>query len=144
MNLKTEQEDKMGLSVTDIFSKFISISPIKTKGEGDVAAALLESVVRIGGKPKILYTDDEASFNSKLMNKYYQEENITLFIARTHAYYAERCIRVEEMVNRRIKGTNKDWSGEISVQVVSTCVYKMKPSVTGFTPADGRKSENVA
>ena len=67
MNLKIEQEYTMVLLVIDIFNKCISIIPIKTKGEGDVAAALLESFARIGGKPNILYTDDEGSFNSKLM-----------------------------------------------------------------------------
>jgi precorrin-6x reductase len=47
----------------------------------------------MGGKPESIYTDDEGSFNSTIVKKYLQDENIKHIITLTHPYFVERLIR---------------------------------------------------
>lgn len=41
--------------MVDIFSKYATTVPIKTKQVPDVAAGILEGFVKIGGKPKMTF-----------------------------------------------------------------------------------------
>ena len=59
------QKYKIGLICIDIFSKFMTVVPLPSKQEADVAAGVLESLNKMGGSPKMIYTDDEGSFSSK-------------------------------------------------------------------------------
>ena len=63
-DLKNE-EFKVGLIVIDVFTKYMVIAPIKSKGEGDVASGMLEALNKMEGKPQILFTDDEKSFSTE-------------------------------------------------------------------------------
>ena len=48
----------------DIFSKFASVVPIMSEDTGDVAAGIIECIQKMGRKPKIIYTDDEAALST--------------------------------------------------------------------------------
>ena len=48
------QEFKVGLIVIDVFTKYMVIVPIQSKGEGDVASGMIEALNKMKGKPKIL------------------------------------------------------------------------------------------
>ncbi len=43
----------------DIFTKYATVVPIKSKNEGDVAAGIFECMKNMLKKPKIIYTGDE-------------------------------------------------------------------------------------
>ena len=62
------------------------------------------------GKPKILYSDNEGAFNSKLFREYCDGEKIKSITTRTHAWVAERFIRtLKNMINKRIENNTKSW-----------------------------------
>ena len=57
----------------DVFSEYMTVIPITTKREGDVAAGIIEGFVTMGGTPKILYTDDETALSRNAMRKCWRE-----------------------------------------------------------------------
>ena len=59
-----EQRFRVGMVCIDIFSKFASVVPIMSKDTGDVAAGVIECIQKMGRKPKIIYTDDEAALST--------------------------------------------------------------------------------
>jgi asparaginyl-tRNA synthetase len=82
-----------GLLMVDIFGKFCSIIPIKSKTPDEILQAIRESFIKIEGKPSSIYSDDEGAFNSKVVQQYFIDNNIQSIITRTHAPVAERTIR---------------------------------------------------
>ena len=53
----------------DVFSRFMAVMPIKNKNEASVASGIIEGFNKTGGKPKILYTDDEGAFQKEAIKK---------------------------------------------------------------------------
>lgn len=62
------------LRMIDIFSKCAAVVPFKTKQPDEILECIKKGIHRMGGKPKMFYTDNEGSFNSKIV------ENIFLII----------------------------------------------------------------
>ena len=71
---ESEGEYKIGLTMIDIFSKYATCIPIKSKQVPDVAAGILEGFVKMRGKPKMIYSDNEGSFGSNLMQEFFEKE----------------------------------------------------------------------
>ena len=69
-----DQKFKVGAIMIDAFSKYMVVIPIKSKSEGDVASALIEGFNKMGGTPKLLYTDDEGALNTKSIQDYLKEK----------------------------------------------------------------------
>jgi hypothetical protein len=89
-----EDDDfKVGLLIIDIFSKYITVVPLKTKQPDDVLQGLKDGFHNMGGKPESIYSDDEGAFNSKLLQDYFKEHKIDHIVTRGHAAFAERGIR---------------------------------------------------
>ncbi len=87
----------------DIFSKFAAVVPMITKDGDDCTAAIFESIVKMGKKPELLYTDGETGFDTYDLRDYYKEQNIKHYITRKHAAFTERMIRtVKAMMYARI------------------------------------------
>ena len=59
-----------GLLFIDIFTKFVSVIPIKTKQPNELLEALKEGFQKMGGKPETMMSDNEGSFNSNLIKTY--------------------------------------------------------------------------
>ena len=98
------------LVMIDIFSKYAVAVPIASKETADVIAGIMEGFNKMGGKPKIIYSDSEGALGSNLFKEYCDEQNIKLITTRTHAWVVERCIRtLKDMINKRIKNTTKTW-----------------------------------
>ena len=75
----------------DVFTKYAAVVPVKGKTENDLALGVIESIVRMGKKPEAIYMDGETSIsNSKLFEKYFTENNITVHCSRGHPAFAER------------------------------------------------------
>ena len=88
-----DQNFKVGAVMIDIFTKYATIVPIKSKDEGNVASALIQGFKEMGKNPRLLYTDDEPSLNTEAIQKYLKDNNIEHHRTRGHANFAERLIR---------------------------------------------------
>ena len=81
---------------------------MSSNNEGDIVAGIIEGFHKMDGKPKSIYTDDEAAFSSKALQTYYEDNNIQHIITRLHAPYAERAIRtIKNMLVDRLENTDK-------------------------------------
>ena len=129
----------------DIFTKYISITPIKSKSEGDVAAGLIECLHKMKKNPEIIYSDDETSLNTNAIQTYLKENNIKHIITRSHAWVAERAVRtIKDMLYKRIdnsKSDNPQWTDYI-FEILLTYNNKLKHSATKYTPKEARESKN--
>ena len=142
----TNQDYTIGMICIDIFSKYCSICPIKSKNESELALGLIECINKMGNKPKIIYTDGETGIrNSAIFEKYFVENNITYIPTKTHPYFAERMILTfKTMLDKRLgndKESNVQWTKYI-YPILLTYNNKMVHSSTGFTPNEARKPEN--
>jgi len=133
------QRFKVGLMCIDVFSKFVAVIPLMSKSEGDLLSGMMEAIVKMGGKPEIIYTDDEGALRTKVVFNYFKEKNIQHIITRTHAHFAERMIRTfKSMLYKRIdngKKENPQWHDYI-YQILLTYNHRMIHSATGVSPKD--------
>ena len=143
MNDLPDQEYKVGLLMVDVFTKYTEVIPLKDKTEGSILSGLMEGFHKMGRKPKIVFSDDEPSLSSKYTKQFFQENNITFIITRTHAAFAERQIRtVKDMIHKRLKNSEDDqWTDHIGY-VLLTYNHKMIHRTTHMTPYDARKPKN--
>ena len=96
----------------------------------------------MGGKPKTIYSDNEPSFISNEVQKYFDEEKIRHLTTLGHAPVAERQIRtIKDMIYKRIEYTKKEW-WEVLYPVLLTYNKKMVHSVTKHTPDEAMKPGN--
>ncbi len=139
------QTYKVGMILIDIFTKYMVVVPIKSKSEGDVAAGLIEGLNKMGEKPEIIYTDDEAALSSQAMQTYLKEKNIKHVITRNHAWFAERAIKTfKQALYKRIENSKSDniqWV-DFVYEIILTYNNKLVHSSTKYTPADARKKSN--
>jgi hypothetical protein len=52
----------VGLLIVGIFSKYITVVPLKTKQPDDVLQGLKDGFHNMGGPPESIYCDDEGAF----------------------------------------------------------------------------------
>jgi hypothetical protein len=146
INDAEKQDFNIGLLMIDIFTKFISVIPLKTKLADDVLQGIKEAISNMGHNPEMLYTDDEGSFHSKDADKFYKAKHIKHIITRSHATYAERAIRtIKDMIYKRLeKSPDENWySHKILYNALFTYNYKNENSISGMTPSDAKKPENI-
>lgn len=145
INDMENQKFKIGMVMIDIFTKFVSIVPIASKSEGDVAAGLIECLHNMGHKPEIIYSDDETSLSTAAMQKYFKDHNISHVITRSHAWFVERFIRTfKDMLYKRTtasKDDNIQWTSFI-YPILLTYNHKLTHSATGHTPIQARDKKN--
>ena len=134
---------KNALLMVDIFSKYTQICPVKTKQIPDVLIAMKECLIKMKGKPKTIYSDNEGAFLSNEVQKYFQDEGIRHLTTLGHAPVAERQIRtMKSMIYKRIEHTKQNW-WEVLFPVLLTYNNKMIHNVTRMTPADAMKPSNT-
>ena len=68
--MNEDEEYKVGLLIVDIFSKYITVVPLKTKQPDAILQGLKDGFHNMGGYPENIYSDDEGAFNSKLLQDY--------------------------------------------------------------------------
>ena len=66
------QKFKVGMTMIDIFDKFMHVVAIQGKKEEDLANGMIECLHKMGKKPKIIYTDYEGAMNKEAIQKYLQ------------------------------------------------------------------------
>ena len=143
------QKFKVGAIMIDVFSRFMVVVPIKkNKDEGNVASAMIESFNKMGGKPKILYTDDEGALQNASIQEYLNKEGIQHHRTRAHANFSERAIRTfKDMLYKRVEAdekkgkTNIQWTDYI-FEILLTYNNKMEHSTIKMTPKEAMKEKN--
>ena len=135
--------------MVDIFSKFVSIIPMKANNAPSILEAMKEAIIKMGGKPQTLYTDDEGGLNTPLIQKYLKDQDIRHLVTRSHAAVAERTIRtVKAMIDKRLESAkhrenqNKRWV-DVLYPVLLTYNQKNKHSATKMTPKEAMKPSNT-
>ena len=89
----TYQKYDAAMVCVDVFTKYAAVVPVKGKTENDLAFGVIESIVKMGRKPKVIFMDCESGIrNSKLFQKYFTENKITVHYNRGHPVFAERFI----------------------------------------------------
>ena len=116
------QKFRVGMLMIDIFTKYMVVVPIKSKGEGDIASGMIEGLKKINGKPELLYTDDETALNTQAIQDYLKEQGIAHHRTRGHPNFSERAIRTyKDMLYKRIEADEK--KGKENIQWIG---YNLK------------------
>ena len=66
------QKTRVGFLMVDIFSKYMVVLPLPSKDGEDVASGFIEGIKKMGKKPQFIYTDDETSFSTSYLQKYFK------------------------------------------------------------------------
>ena len=116
------QKFRVGMLMIDIFTKYMVVVPIKSKGEGDIASGMIEGLKKINGKPELLYTDDETALNTQAIQDYLKEQGIAHHRTRGHPNFSERAIRTyKDMLYKRNEADEK--KGKENIQWIG---YNLK------------------
>ena len=130
----------------DIFTRYAVVVPIRLKQDEDIAAGIIECMHKMGKKPDILYTDDEGALHKPSIQTWLKEHNITHYITRNHAWFAERFFRtVKFMLYKRIDEgdpENPQWI-DFVYPIMLTYNNKMVHSSINMTPAEATKPSNA-
>ena len=99
-------------------------------------------------KPKSIHSDDEGSFNSSLLQKFFKDENIQHIVTRGHAPVAERAIRtIKQLIYRRVEASMDrlvQWTEQkILANSLVTYNYIMKSRTHGETPNEARHAKHT-
>ena len=147
-DLKNEEQQKFKLAMCaiDSFTRFLTVVPLKSKNEANFLAGLMECFKDLGGKPKVIYADQEGSFNGKYVQQYLKENDIQLIMTLTHAAIVERAIRtVKDMLYKRLEhDSSRPWYGDLLQQVVFVYNFMRQHTTLGMSPNDARKAKNEA
>ena len=81
-----------GLLVVDTFSKKLAVVPMVDKTTDATIVALETAFKRLGGKPRMLYTDAEGSLTSNGVRDWLKKKEIVHNITMMHAALAEKLI----------------------------------------------------
>ena len=142
-----EQKFSIALTCIDVLSKYAVAVPIKSKLTPDVIAGTMEAIKKMGGKPKIIYADDEKAIASSEFKEYVEGEGIELYRTRGHPAFVERFNRtLRDMLFKRIEADEKkgkkniqwvDYLGEVLLTY-----NKNIHSAINMTPNQASKKEN--
>ena len=147
-DLKNEEQQqfKLAMCAIDSFTRFLTVVPLKSKNEANFLAGLMECFKDLGGKPKVIYADQEGSFNGKYVQQYLKENDIQLIMTLTHAAIVERAIRtIKDMLYKRLEhDSSRPWYGDLLQQVVFVYNFMRPHTTLGMSPNDARKPKNEA
>ena len=97
-----------GLLLVDILSKYIQVIPIHGKTTDEILDAIIEGVRLMGGKPEVVYSDNEPAFSSTKVQQYFKEQHSKHIITLNHAAVAERSIQsIKEQTYKRVENTGE-------------------------------------
>jgi len=137
-------DENIGLVGVDNFTKLASIVIIKNKKPDEIINGLKHMFDKLGGKPKQLYSDEEGAFNSKIYQKFLNQNNIKHIQTTTHAHTVERFISTFRMnLQRRLDALNQDKSKWIEhVDSILNKYNNTEHSTIKIKPVEAVKKEN--
>ena len=142
-----KQKMKVGMMCIDIFSKYMVVVPLMSKQPADILAGLMECIKKMGGKPKLIYIDDEGAYNNQSVIDFLKDEKIELHRTRGHPAFAERAIRTfkdslyKRVENDEKKGKAIQWTDYIH-EIILTYNNGIKHTSHGLTPSEARKPKH--
>ena len=153
---KEDDNLNAALSMIDIFSKFAVVIPMKNKEGPTIAAAIMEGVNRMNPDkhPNMIYCDSDSLFTKPYFFELMKETlKIPVYVTKHAPMVVERFNRTfKSMIWKRLKASQvqringkqneKTWRDFVN-DVLLTYNYQMVSSVTGLTPNDARKKENI-
>ena len=132
----------------EVFSRFMHVVPIKGKDEANIASGMIEAFHKMGGKPQILYTDDEGGLQKEAIREYLDKEGIHHHRTREHANFSERAIKTfKDMLYKRVEADEKkgkqniQWNDYI-FEILLTYNNRMVHSSIKMTPKEAVKETN--
>ena len=143
-----KQKFRVGLLMIDIFTKYMVVVPISSKGEGDIASGMMEALKKMNGKPELLYTDDETALNTQAIQDYLKEQGIAHPRTRGHPNFSERAIRTyKDMLYKRVEADEKKGKENIqwidyNLEILLTYNDKMVHSSIKMTPKQATKQKD--
>lgn len=143
-----KQKYSIALTCVDVLSQYAVAIPIRSREAPDLIAGAMEAINKMGGKPKLIFTDDEGAIGGNLFKEYVEGENMELHRSRGRPVFVERFNRtLKDMIFKRVGADEK--KNKRSVQLVDylpefflTYNNKNIHSATGLTPNDARKKDN--
>ena len=136
------------MACLDIFTKFATVVPIRSKKTDDYLAGFMECIKTMGKKPTFILSDDEPALNSKDVLVYLETEGIEKLTTRSHAHVVERFIRtfkflLYKRIDHELKQgkENVQWTNYIFA-VLTTYNLKNDHSSIGMTPAEAKRDNN--
>jgi len=141
--IKLECNTHILLVMLDIFIKYATAIEIPSKETPDVIAGIMEGFIKMGKKPKRIYSDNEGAIKWNLFEKYCNKNNIQLIFTRTHAWAVERFIRT--LRDKILKSVEYDKSkdfNDVLFEVLLTYNNRDVHTSTGLTPNDARQDHN--
>ena len=142
------QKFRIGLVLIDIFTKYATVIPIKSKQPPDVLAGLMEGLNKMDKKPHMLYSDEEGSLYSKPIMEYLEDEKIEIHRTRGHPAFAERFIKTyKDKLFKRVEADKKkgkeniQWT-DYNFEILLTYNNKDIHSSHNLTPKDARLPKN--
>ena len=132
----------------DVFTKYMVVVPISSKGEGDIASGMMEALKKMNGKPELLYTDDETALNTQAIQYYLKEQGIAHHRTRGHPNFSERAIRTyKDMLYKRVEADEKKGKENIqwidyNLEILLTYNDKMVHSAIKMTPKQATKQKD--
>ena len=136
---------KPAILMTDVFSKITKVLLIENKQPDTILHGLRTLFDMMGGKPEVLYTDEEGSFLSNLVKKSMEDDDVRLFATRGRAAFAERQIRtVKDMIVKRLQYSgSRVWRDQAFLnQITDTYNNEYTHRTTGLTPYQGKQPWN--
>ena len=82
--LPDQPTPNIGSACIDIFTKYAVVVPIDNKQPEEITKGVCKAVNKMGKELRIMYTDEEGSFNSHYFQEYLQKNWYTTF-NNTHA-----------------------------------------------------------
>ena len=144
------QQFKVGMVVIDIFTRYSTAIPIKSKQPPDILAGVMEGLQKMKRKPEGIYSDEEGSLYNKTVEDYFKGEGIELYRTRGHPNFAERFIRTyKDMLYKRVEKDDKEGKENIqwidyNIEILLTFNNKMEHSSIGMTPNEALNEKNHA
>ena len=142
------QKFRIGLVLIDIFTKYATVIPIKSKQPPDVLAGLMEGLNKMDKKPRMLYSDKEGSLYSKPIMEFLEDEKIEIHRTRGHQAFAERFIKTyKDKLFKRVEADKKkgkeniQWT-DYDFEILLTYNNKVIHSSHNLTPKDARLPKN--
>ena len=62
------EQFKVGMVLIDIFTRYSTVIPIKSKQPPDILAGVMEGLQKMKGTPEMIYSDEEGSLYNKPLN----------------------------------------------------------------------------
>ena len=110
LRVKTTEYDKLPgsdlplMALCDVFTRRIWIVPMDHNDSAHIQVALHEGFDGMGGKPEVLYSDQEGGLKGNETQAWLGERNIKIIFTRHHAAFVERQIRtIKDMMLKRVE-----------------------------------------